>query len=124
MSRFATIFTCLLALLVASPLCCCAGEAFQVKQAKSCCCCGDAKEKKKTSPGEACLCKTQEPREAPDAVLPPQPGTGIVIACPPASEWLPLALESTLEFQPRWQPAVPWHAPPAERRALLVSRTL
>lgn len=126
MSRFATtIFTCLLALLVASPLCCCAGEAFQAKQTKSCCCCGDTKEqKKKNTPGEACLCNTQEPREAPDAVLPPQPGAGVAIICPPASEWLPLALESTLEFQPRWQPAVPWHAPPAERRALLVSRTL
>jgi len=120
MSRLASIFTCLLALLVASPLCCCAGDILEKQQSASCCC-GEGEEKK--SPDHACLCASDVPRELPDAALPPS-GAGITLALQPAAVWLPVAAESGIGLRPRWQPSVPWHAPPGVRRALLVSRIL
>ena len=121
MSRLATLFTCLLALLVASPLCCCAGELVKQESTDSCCCGGEGKEKQ--SPDHACLCANDDPREMPDVAL-PNPGTGVALALQPASVWLPVAPESGESLRPRWQPSIPWHAPPGERRARLVSRTL
>ncbi len=121
MSRLASIFTCLLALLVASPLCCCAGDLVEREQSASCCCCGEGEEKK--SPDHACLCASDAPRELPDAALPPS-GAGMAVALQPAAVWLPVAAESGIGLRPRWQPSVPWHAPPGVRRALLVSRIL
>jgi hypothetical protein len=121
-SRLATIFTCLLALLVASPLCCCAGEVAKQEEG-SCCCCGEGKKEKK-SPDHQCLCATDDPREAPDPVLPHPGQGGVSLALQPACVWLPVTVETDASLRPRWQPSVPWHAPPGERRALLVSRTL
>lgn len=121
MSRLATIFTCLLAFLVASPLCCCAAELTKKEEMGSCCCRGEGKEKK--SPDHQCLCATDDPREMPDPIL-PHPGQGVTLALQPACIWLPVVAEKAANLRPRWQPSVPWHAPPGERRALLVSRTL
>jgi len=118
-SRLASIFTCLLALLVASPLCCCAAAKEVVKE-ESCCCYGSGKKKEQK---HECACATnKEPREkAPDAVLPSLP---VVLAPQPAAVWLPVVLQGDLELRPEWVPAIPWHAPPSLRRAMLVSRTL
>ncbi|WP_035610407.1 hypothetical protein [Haloferula sp. BvORR071] len=122
MSRLASIFTCLLALLVASPLCCCAGEVAKQAESSSSCCCGSGK--KKEQKHDDCSCATnKEPREkAPDAVLPALPV--VALAPQPAELWLPVVLQGDLELRPEWVPAIPWHAPPAQRRAMLVSRTL
>lgn len=116
-SRFASIFTCLLALLVASPLCCCAAAKTIVAE-ESCCCSGGGKEKKH----DACACPTQEPRETPDVVLPPH--QDLTLSTEAAGFWMPVVLESDLDLRPEWVPSIPWHAPPSQRRALLVSRTL
>lgn len=123
MSRFASILTCLLALLVASPLCCCAAEKL-APQEDSCCCCAGGKEKDKKAPHAACLCAKDSPRELPDVAIPPHPENGIALACQPASVWLPVSPESGADLRPVWVPSVPWHAPPSQKRALLVSRTL
>ena len=122
MSRFATIFTCLLALLVASPLCCCAGEVVKSGEKQSCCC--GSSETEKNVPDHECHCAAGDPREMPDPLLPVNSGHGPGLALQPASLWLPLAAETDADLRPRWLPSVPWHAPPGERRALLVSRTL
>ena len=122
MSRLATLFTCLLALLVASPLCCCAGEIAKTEAASSCCCCGDGTQKESSS-DKSCLCSTDDPREMPDVAL-PHPSTGVALALQPGCVWLPVAVETGESLRPRWQPSIPWHAPPGERRALLVSRIL
>jgi len=125
MSRLASIFTCLLALLVASPLCCCAGEVVKQELAKekhSGCCGGEGKDK--NSPDHDCHCATDDPREMPDPLLPANPPVTLNLALEPASTWLPVAAETDANLRPRWQPSIPWHAPPGERRALLVSRTL
>lgn len=122
MSRFATLFTCLLAFLVASPLCCCAGEAVKKEEKHSCCCGGGEKEKK--SPDHDCQCASDDPREMPDPLVPANPGHGVSLTLQAACIWLPVAPETDASLRPRWQPSVPWHAPPGERRALLVSRTL
>ena len=121
MSRLASIFTCLLALLVASPLCCCAAAKETVKEEESSCCCsGDGKKKEQQ---HECACAVKkEPREkAPDVVLPSLPA---MLAPQPAAVWLPVVLQGELELRPEWVPAIPWHAPPSLRRAMLVSRTL
>ena len=124
MSRLASILTCLLALLVASPLCCCAAEQIQAKQEKkSCCCCG-GEDDGKQKPDHTCACASDDPREAPDPLLPAPPAAANVLSLEPASIWLPLALQSELDLRPKWVPSIPWHAPPSQRRALLVSRTL
>jgi hypothetical protein len=123
-SRLASILTCFLALLVASPLCCCAAEQLQAKQEnQSCCCCGGDDDNKQ-KPDHTCACASDDPREAPDAPLIPPPANGITLSLEPASIWLPLALQSDLDLRPEWVPSIPWHAPPSQRRALLVSRTL
>jgi hypothetical protein len=122
-SRLASIFTCLLALLVASPLCCCAAEQMRAQtEKKSCCCCGGEDDKQK--PDHDCACASNDPREAPDAPLIPPPGPANSLSLEPASIWLPLALQSDADLRPEWVPSIPWHAPPSQRRALLVSRTL
>ena len=119
MSHFASIFTCLLALLVASPLCCCAAEMAQ--QEESACCCGSGK--KKEQKHESCACATKEPREKmPDVAIPAHPE--LTLSPQPAAIWLPVVLLAEGELRPEWVPAIPWHAPPALRRAMLVSRTL
>ena len=123
-SRLASIFTCLLALLVASPLCCCAAEQMQARTEKEsdCCCCGGEEDKEK--PDHDCACASNDPREAPDAPLIPPSGPANSLSLEPASIWLPLALQSDADLRPEWVPSIPWHAPPSQRRALLVSRTL
>ncbi|MCW1913241.1 hypothetical protein OJ996_06645 [Luteolibacter sp. GHJ8] len=124
MSRLASIFTCLLALLVASPLCCCAAELRQEQGEKSFdCCCGGGKNDKQ-KPDHDCACAKNDPRESPDVPLIPPPHAASQLSFEPASVWLPLALQSDLDLSPAWVPSVPWHAPPSLRRALLVSRTL
>jgi hypothetical protein len=111
----------LLALLVASPLCCCEAQALEAPEHS--CCCGDPSGEKE--PCHRCLCASDDPREIPDpAVVPPQ-GLGISLAAPPASSAAEFARTSPVALEhPRWTPAPPWHAPPAERRARLVSRLL
>ncbi len=124
MSRLASIFTCLLALLVASPLCCCAAAKEVVKEdsSSSSCCCGGGK--KKEQKHEDCACAVNKvPREKmPDAAVPATPD--VMLAPQPAALWLPVVLHGDFELRPEWVPAIPWHAPPDVRRALLVSRTL
>ena len=123
-SRFASILTCLLALLIASPLCCCAAEQTAAKEEKkSCCCCG-GEDDGKQAPDHRCACASDDPRESPDPLLPAPPAGTNALSLEPACIWLPVALQSDIELRPVWTPAVPWHAPPARRRALLVSRTL
>ena len=125
MPRLASILTCLLALLVASPLCCCAAESLQAKQEKkSCCCCG-GEDDGKQKPDHSCACASDEPREAPDDLpLIPPGGAAHALSLEPACIWLPLVLQSDADLRPGWVPSIPWHAPPSQRRALLVSRTL
>ena len=121
LSRLASIFTCLLALLVASPLCCCAAAKERVKEESSSCCCHGSGKKKEDKHECACA-TTKEPREKiPDVALPHPP---VMLAPQAAAIWLPVALQGDLELRPEWVPAIPWHAPPSLRRNLLVSRTL
>jgi hypothetical protein len=121
-SRISAILACLLALLVTSPLCCCAAEAAGEREAP--CCCGDPAGENEKEPCHGCLCASDDPREIPDpAVVPPQ-GLGISLEAPPASVADLGRLPSVELARPRWTPASPWHAPPAERRARLVSRLL
>jgi hypothetical protein len=121
-SRISAILACLLALLVASPLCCCAAEAAEEREAP--CCCGDPAGENEKEPCHGCLCASDDPREIPDpAVVPPQ-GLGISLEAPPASVADLPRIRSMDLARPRWTPASPWHAPPAERRARLVSRLL
>ena len=120
MSRLSALFACLLALVVASPLCCCAGQALQERES-SCCCAGDSGG---DEPCHRCPCASDDPREIPDPLVLPQTA-GAFSACPPPAAGLvtgPLAVPAT--ERPRWTPSLPWHAPPAERRARLVSRLL
>ncbi len=124
MSRLASIFTCLLALLVASPLCCCAAESLQAKQEKNSCCCCGGEEDGKQKPDHTCACASDDPRELPDPLLPPPPVAANALSLEPACIWLPLVLQSDADLRPEWVPSIPWHAPPSQRRAVLVSRTL
>jgi hypothetical protein len=120
-SRLASIFTCLLALLVASPLCCCAAEKAKQEES-SCCCCGSGKKKEQKHDGCACAVNKVPREKMPDVALPAHPE--VTLAPQPAAIWLPVVLQPEGELRPEWVPAIPWHAPPALRRALLVSRTL
>lgn len=124
MSRLASIFSCLLALLVASPLCCCAAAKAPVKEeSSSSCCCGGGGKKKEQKRDDCACAVNKEPREkSPDAALPATPE--VMLAPQPAALWLPVVLQGDLELRPEWVPAIPWHAPPDVRRAMLVSRTL
>jgi hypothetical protein len=120
-SRLSAILACLLALLVASPLCCCAVEATKDREVS--CCCGDPSGDK--DPCHGCLCASDDPRGIPEPLVVPPQGLGHSLEGPPAaaatgSAWF----SSVAREQPRWLPAMPWHAPPAERRARLVSRLL
>lgn len=120
-SQVSAILACLLALLVASPLCCCAGQAVEEQEAT--CCCGDPSGEKE--PCHRCLCASDDPREIPDPAVVPPTGLGMSLAVPPASSVAELARITPVALaRPRWTPASPWHAPPAERRARLVSRLL
>lgn len=118
---------CLLALLVGSPLCCCA-VPLPVEQAhSSCCCCSgegqDAKPKPKPAQKESCLCASKAPRDLPKAMLPPGPAPELALA-PLQVIYVPAPVALDLDYRPNWQPGRPWHAPPSQRRALLVSRLL
>lgn len=120
-SRISAIFACLLALVVASPLCCCAGQALQDRE-RSSCCCGDAGGE--DEPCHRCPCASDDPREIPDPLVLP-PVAGVALGCPPpVGRWEPGPLAVPAAERPRWTPSLPWHAPPAERRAWLVSRLL
>jgi hypothetical protein len=116
------ILTCLLALLVASPLCCCAAERLQDQPS---CCCGGDESPENQEPCHRCLCASDDPREVPDPDLVPPPLSGAPLTCPPASTVTDFSGIAAADLhRPRWMPCLPWHAPPAERRARLVSRLL
>jgi len=121
-SHFSAILACLLALVVASPLCCCAAKSAGVEEA-SCCCGGDGPEEQK--PEHRCPCASDDPREIPDpARIPPQ-GSGLSLEGPPPSPAFGFpAFAAAAPERPRWMPSRPWHAPPAERRARLMSRLI
>ena len=120
-SRISALFACLLALVVASPLCCCAGQAIKDREPSSCCC-GDAGGD--DEPCHRCPCASDDPREIPDPLVLPQ-GAGAIFGCPPPAAGVETGhLPAPGYERPRWTPSPPWHAPPAERRARLVSRLL
>lgn len=122
MSRLSAILACLLALVVASPLCCCAAEGMKAPES---CCCGGGESPENQDPGHRCLCASDDPREIPDsAVVPPQ-GLGNSLGCPPASPVMAFPGNASAgPDRPRWTPSLPWHAPPAQRRARLMSRLI
>ena len=108
-NRLAAILICFLAILMTGPV-----EARTVaascEEAGSCCCCGDG-----VLPAP-CVCAVDESAEVPEIALPgrsriaplaPPPGLDLIEAIPHS------------EITARWYPALPWHAPPAERRARL-----
>ena len=122
-SRFSAIFACLLALVVASPLCCCAAQPVAVEEASCCCCGGDGPEGQK--PEHRRPCASDDPREIPDPVLIPPQGSGLSLEGPPPSPAFGFpAFAAAAPEHPRWMPSLPWHAPPAERRARLMSRLI
>jgi hypothetical protein len=121
-SRFSTFLICLLALLVASPLCCCAAERLQDQAS---CCCGGDDFPENEKPCHGCHCASENPRELPDPDLAPVPWSGASLTCPPASTVTDFFGIAGADLHgPRWMPCLPWHAPPAERRARLMSRLL
>ena len=108
-NRLAAIFTCFLACLMSGPV-----EARAVtascEEAGSCCCCGDG------ALPSPCVCAADEGVEVPGIAilghsritpLAPPPGFDLAEATPFS------------EISARWHPSLPWHAPPAERRARL-----
>ena len=93
MNVFRSIAAVLLALVVASPLCCCAGESVSSAQSHSCCSRANGQDsKRKNDDGHACLCKSKEPRDnakhltlptaPPVADLPPTQGVDIPAVAP------------------------------------------
>jgi hypothetical protein len=120
-TRLSAILACLLALLVASPLCCCAVETMKEREAS--CCCGDPSGD--DEPCHHCPCASDDPREIPDPLVIPPQGLGKSLECLPVVPVVGMRGIASREVErPRWTPSLPWHAPPAERRARLVSRTL
>lgn len=122
-SRLSTILACLLALVVASPLCCCAMNSVAVEETSCCCCGGDGPDEQK--PEHHCPCASDDPREIPDPALIPPQGSGLSLeGVPPCPELAVPAFAAVVIERPRWMPSLPWHAPPAERRARLMSRLI
>ncbi|MCB1130546.1 MAG: hypothetical protein KDN05_05410 [Verrucomicrobiae bacterium] len=65
MNRFRSIAAVLLALVVASPLCCCAGESVCSAKRHSCCSRTERPDsQRRDDDGHACLCKSKEPRDS------------------------------------------------------------
>jgi hypothetical protein len=121
MSLLASILACLLALLAASPACC--GPAVAVEVA--CCCCSGGDSPDEPADGHRCPCVADDPADAPEpAVLPPPGGGGAAVPAPAATTVAVPWFHPGNDVRPRWTPARPWHAPPSERRARLVLRTL
>jgi len=114
------ILACLLAFVATSPACCCAVEP---AAAESSCCGGGAADG--ISLDRDCGCADEAPGEVPAPDLLPAVAGG-----PPdlSAEVTPrpaLRRSRAGDFaRPRWRPSCPWHAPPSERRARLVRRTL
>lgn len=123
MTCLSAILACMLALVVASPLCCCA--AGQVAAGESSCCGGVADASGEQDNGHHCPCASEDPREIPGPALNRSKGPGPFAAAPLA---LPDPVAATFAAAPRVlpnrAPAVPWHAPPAERRARLMIRLI
>ena len=122
-SRLSATLACLLALMVASPLCCCAAKSVAVEESACCCCGGDGPEEQQ--PEHRCPCASDDPREIPDPALIPPQGSGFSLEGLPAAPALAFpGFASAAQERPRWMPSRPWHAPPGERRARLMSRLL
>lgn len=121
MSLLASILAYLLALLAVSPACCGPAGA-----AEAACCCGSGGDSP-DAPADChrCPCVADEPADAPEpAVLPPPGGGGAMVPAPAATTAPVTRFRPENGDRPRWTPSRPWHAPPAERRARLVLRTL
>jgi hypothetical protein len=114
------ILACLLAFVATGSACCCAVEP--ASDAGSCCGGGPAEE---SSWDRHCGCAEHSPGElpAPD-LLPALAGGPPDLSAVPAPRAAFRHARAAVEAGPRWTPARPWHAPPAERRARLVRRTL
>lgn len=124
LSRLSAILACLLALLVASPLCCCAAKPVAVVESSKCCC-GGGEGPEDQKPEHRCPCASDDPREIPDPALIPPQGSGLSLEGLTPTRVLPFpGSAATAPERPRWMPALPWHAPPAERRARLMSRLI
>jgi hypothetical protein len=120
MSLASIILACLLALVASSPACCCAVEP---AAAESSCCGGEPVVG--TVLDLDCGCADEAPAEVPAPDLLPAVAGGPPDLSAEASPRSALRCPRAGDFaRPRWRPSCPWHAPPAERRARLVRRTL
>ena len=108
-NRLAAIFICFLAVLMTGPVNARAVTG-SCEKAGSCCYCGDG-----VLPG-TCVCAADEGAEVPGIAL--LDHSRITPLAPPPGFDLIEAI-SLSEITARWYPALPWHAPPAERRARL-----
>ncbi|TAE77983.1 MAG: hypothetical protein EAZ65_03815 [Verrucomicrobia bacterium] len=110
----------LLVFVTDSRACCC--DAAPTVVADSCC---GAPGGDEPSFDHHCPCAQESPADFPQTdLLPIRTDTPPDLSAPSSLQSFARQTESARAARPRWIPSSPWHAPPSERRALLVRRTL
>lgn len=113
MNRFRHLFAVFLAILIASPVCCCAGMVRE-KEKPAHSCCGSSKKEKKE---EACACGTKTPRVSEKHSIP----TDVpVLAMPePVEMDIPVLVRALVSVEMSALPRVVDTGPQRRRLAIL-----
>ena len=109
MKKLFALTVCFLALWVAGAAGLRSGDSVTCGDKGACCCCDDS------AALAPCFCEDDSEFEFPEMAI----VGGVALAHPVLGDFFVQEARPLVTLLPRWHPALPWHAPPNEKRARL-----